>query len=152
MLANPNEIETEEVINDFRKLFTTHVLIYYFEEESERVKYDFVIFNNVKEFKKDANFEKIKEISVRKLQDNKRDLRGFNMGVNLALVQLHILLMKAEIGIPSKFYEAMTLQSNIFRERSLVQLKYNLRGGKKQEKTIELSSKGKKRVIKYLYV
>ena len=133
-------------------MFTTHVLIYYFDEESEPVKYDFVTFHNVIEFKKDANFDKIKKISLSKLQDNKRDLRGFKIGVNLALVQVHILQRKAEIGIPSKFYEAMTLQSNIFRERSLVELKYNLRGGKKEEKTIEPSSKGKKRVIEYLYV
>ena len=135
-------------------MFNTHVLIYYFSDAKEKISYDFVRFENVIEFKKDANFKKIKELSSKKIV-TKGELHSFKTGVNLALVQIHIMKMKATMGIPFVFYDTMTLQSNIFLERDRVNWQFNLRGGAsryEEKNSKEPLSKGNKRVIVYSYV
>ena len=133
-----------------RRLFKTHVLIYYFDGDTEKISYDFVPFQNVMEFKNDPNYKKIKLVSLEKLKNNQTELRSFQIGWGLAFVQIFIMDRKARMGKPFVFYETMTLRSNLFLERDRVTLNYNLWGGDeryKREKSNGQSQQGKKRVI-----
>ena len=133
-----------------RRLFKTHVLIYYFDGDTEKISYDFVPFQNVMEFKKDPNYKKIKLVSLEKLKNNPTDLRSFQTGWDLAYIQILTMDRKARMGMPFAFYDTMTLRSNLYLERDRVNLQYNLWGGDQRyekQKSNGQSQKGKKRVI-----
>ena len=90
------------------------------------------------------NFKKIKEIFLRRFQEEKGELNSFKIGVGLALIQIHIMKRKATTGKVFVFYETMTLRSNILRERELVNLQYAVRGGDgRYEKKIVMNHRRK---------